>query len=113
MSLYNKNKREEKGQGLWDVNYTSSKISSIFLPRFQVAICRDVIRYENDTLARQPEPDPLLSDWIHQAAFQSNTIGLPRYCPSDGVGEITSSHVLSYLSQYYTPDRIVVTGINF
>jgi len=34
MSLYNKNKREEKGQGLWDVNYTSSKISSIFLPRF-------------------------------------------------------------------------------
>lgn len=77
----------------------------------EVAICRDVIRYENDTLARQPEPDPLLSDWIHQAAFQSNTIGLPRYCPSDGVGEITSSHVLSYLSQYYTPDRIVVTGI--
>ncbi|CAK5028472.1 unnamed protein product [Meloidogyne enterolobii] len=79
----------------------------------EVAICRDVIRYENDTLARQPEPDPLLSDWIHQAAFQSNTIGLPRYCPSDGVGEITSSHVLSYLSQYYTPDRIVVTGIDF
>uniref|UniRef100_A0A915MJV9 Alpha-MPP n=1 Tax=Meloidogyne javanica TaxID=6303 RepID=A0A915MJV9_MELJA len=77
----------------------------------EVAICRDVIRYENDTLARQPEPDPLLSDWIHQAAFQSNTIGLPRYCPSDGVGEITSSHVLSYLSQYYTPNRIVVTGI--
>lgn len=77
----------------------------------EIAICRDVIRYENDTLARQPECEPLLTDWIHQAAFNSNTIGLPRYCPSDGVGPILSSHVLSFLSQYYTPDRIVLAGV--
>lgn len=77
---------------------------------FQVEICRSVIKYENDTFARQPECEHLLTDWIHQAAFRSNTIGLPRYCPSDAVGQISSSHILSFLSQYYTPKRIVLAG---
>ncbi|KAF7630936.1 hypothetical protein Mgra_00008805, partial [Meloidogyne graminicola] len=77
----------------------------------EVEICRSVIKYENDTFARQPECEHLLTDWIHQAAFRSNTIGLPRYCPSDAVGQISSSHILSFLSQYYTPKRIVLAGI--
>jgi mitochondrial-processing peptidase subunit alpha len=69
-----------------------------------------VIRYENETLARQPECEPLLTDWIHQAAFRTNTVGLPRYCPSDAADSVNSQHILSYLSQYYAPSRIVLAG---
>uniref|UniRef100_A0A183C0W5 Mitochondrial-processing peptidase subunit alpha n=1 Tax=Globodera pallida TaxID=36090 RepID=A0A183C0W5_GLOPA len=77
----------------------------------EVEYCRDVIRYENETLSRQPECEPLLNDWIHQAAFRSNTVGLSRYCPSELVEAVHSKHILSFLSQYYKPQSIVLAGV--
>ncbi|KAL3101936.1 hypothetical protein niasHS_003345 [Heterodera schachtii] len=77
----------------------------------EVEYCRDVIRYENETLSRQPECEPLLTDWIHQAAFRSNTVGLSRYCPNKLVDVVNSGHILSFLSQYYTSPRIVLAGV--
>ena len=55
----------------------------------------------------------LYTSFLFEAAFRSNTIGLPRYCSYDAVGQISSSHVLSFLSQYYTPERIVLAGNYF
>uniref|UniRef100_A0A183CCF1 Mitochondrial-processing peptidase subunit alpha n=1 Tax=Globodera pallida TaxID=36090 RepID=A0A183CCF1_GLOPA len=77
----------------------------------EVDYCRDVIRYENETLSRQPECEPLLNDWIHQAAFRSNTVGLSRYCPNELVEAVHSKHILSFLSQYYKPQSIVLAGV--
>ena len=87
---------------------------TVFRPNIleeEVEICRDVIRYENETLARQPECEPLLTDWIHQAAFRANTLGLSRYSPTESADKVTDSHILSFLGQYYTPSRIVLAGV--
>lgn len=77
----------------------------------QIQITNDVIAFENEALARNPECEPLLLDWIHAAAFQGNTLGLSKYCKTEEAGRITRQHLFSYISQYHTPNRIVVAGV--
>jgi len=87
---------------------------AVYRPRFldeEVELASDVITFENEALARNPECEPLLIDWIHAAAFQGNTLGLSKYCKSEAAKAIKRQHLFSYLSQYYTPDRIVVAGV--
>jgi processing peptidase subunit alpha len=70
-----------------------------------------VIQFENEATERKPDCEPLLADWAHEAGFRGNTIGFSKYCRSSEIGNINRTHLYSYLSQYHTPDRIVVGGL--
>ncbi|OZC05001.1 hypothetical protein X798_08029 [Onchocerca flexuosa] len=72
---------------------------------------RLIIDFENKDMNSKPECEPLLTDWIHAAAYNSNTLGFTKYCPEENVMNITQEHIYTFMKQYYKPDRIVVAGI--
>ena len=53
----------------------------------------------------------LLSIFRFQAAYRGNTVGLPRFCPTDTVDTIDKKVLHSYLSNYYCPERMVLAGV--
>uniref|UniRef100_A0A1I7YJ78 Mitochondrial-processing peptidase subunit alpha n=1 Tax=Steinernema glaseri TaxID=37863 RepID=A0A1I7YJ78_9BILA len=69
------------------------------------------IASENAHLNRNPECEPLLTDWVHEAAFRGNTLGLSKYCKDEGITAINREHLFSYLKQHHTPQRMVVAGV--
>uniref|UniRef100_A0A8R1DSS1 Mitochondrial-processing peptidase subunit alpha n=1 Tax=Caenorhabditis japonica TaxID=281687 RepID=A0A8R1DSS1_CAEJA len=71
------------------------------------------IKHENhDMLKRIETLEIVLADWIHQAAFQHNTIGYPKYGLKDKLFEkITSKDVYGYMSRVNSPERMVVGGV--
>ncbi|CAI2321624.1 unnamed protein product [Caenorhabditis sp. 36 PRJEB53466] len=71
------------------------------------------VSYENLDLPKRIEAiEILLADWIHQAAFQHNTIGYSKYGHTEQqMNKIRISDVYSFLSRAHTPDRMVVGGV--
>ena len=47
---------------------------------------------------------------ISKAAYGDKTLGLPKICLEENVEEITRDHIVKYLQQYHTPDRMVLAG---
>ncbi|CAI4225722.1 unnamed protein product [Auanema sp. JU1783] len=72
---------------------------------------KTIIVYENQDMAQRIECEPLLTDWIHTAAFRDNTLGFSKYTSDETLDKITMKHVFSYMSQYHSPERIVVSGV--
>uniref|UniRef100_A0A0L8FU64 Mitochondrial-processing peptidase subunit alpha n=2 Tax=Octopus bimaculoides TaxID=37653 RepID=A0A0L8FU64_OCTBM len=72
---------------------------------------RCMINFELESLNMKPEPEPLLMEYIHSAAFQNNTLGLPKICPSENVSIINKELLYTYLHNHHTPDRMVLAGV--
>lgn len=72
---------------------------------------RMAVQFELEDLNMRPDPEPLLTEMIHEAAFRENTVGLHRFCPVENIGKIDREVLHSYLKNYYTPDRMVLAGV--
>ncbi|KRX61032.1 Mitochondrial-processing peptidase subunit alpha, partial [Trichinella sp. T9] len=72
---------------------------------------RQVVESNIEMVNTKPEPDDLLHDLIHAAAYRDNTLGLPKFCPVKNIAQIDQKMLLSFMKTYYTPDRIVVGGV--
>ncbi|KRZ54119.1 Mitochondrial-processing peptidase subunit alpha [Trichinella nativa] len=72
---------------------------------------RQVVESNIEMVNTKPEPDDLLHDLIHAAAYRDNTLGLPKFCPVKNIAQIDQKTLLSFMKTYYTPDRIVVGGV--
>ncbi|XP_074041811.1 mitochondrial-processing peptidase subunit alpha [Leptinotarsa decemlineata] len=72
---------------------------------------RQAVHFELETLNMRPEQETILMDMIHAAAYKDNTLGLPRLCPPENVSKIDREMLLTYLSNHYTPKRMVVAGV--
>ncbi|OQV13683.1 Mitochondrial-processing peptidase subunit alpha [Hypsibius exemplaris] len=72
---------------------------------------RQAVKFDLEDLAKRYEQDSLLTEMIHKAAYRENTLGLPRLCPPENVDKIDRKTLFSYLSQYYTPSRMVIAGV--
>lgn len=59
----------------------------------------------------RPEQETILMDMIHAAAYSDNTLGLPKLCPAGNVEKIDRNMLMDYLSNHYSPKRIVVAGV--
>jgi processing peptidase subunit alpha len=77
----------------------------------EVDDARQAISFELETLDMRPDPEPLLVEMIHAAAYRGNTLGLPKVCPMDNIKKVDRSTLLSFLSQYHTLDRVVLAGV--
>uniref|UniRef100_A0A803VRK0 Mitochondrial-processing peptidase subunit alpha n=2 Tax=Ficedula albicollis TaxID=59894 RepID=A0A803VRK0_FICAL len=77
----------------------------------EIEMTRMAIRFELEDLNMRPDPEPLLTEMIHAAAFRDNTVGLNRFCPVENTDKINRDVLHSYLSSYYTPDRMVLAGV--
>ncbi|XP_071096614.1 mitochondrial-processing peptidase subunit alpha-like isoform X1 [Haliotis cracherodii] len=72
---------------------------------------RVAISFELENLNMQPDPEPLLMELIHAAAFRDNTVGLPRFCPTENIAVHTRSSLYTYLKNFHSPRRMVVAGV--
>lgn len=72
---------------------------------------RMAIQFELEDLNLRPDPEPLLTEMIHEAAYRENTVGLHRFCPTENIAKINREVLHSYLRNYYTPDRMVLAGV--
>lgn len=81
------------------------------LPDVEVDLARQSVQFELESLNMRPEQEPLLMDMIHAAAYQNNTLGLPKLCPSANSPKINRNVLLSYLKQHHCPSRMVVAGV--
>lgn len=48
---------------------------------------------------------------LFQAAYRSNTLGLPKICPETSLNKIDSNILLSYLKSHHNLSRMVVAGV--
>lgn len=72
---------------------------------------RQTLKFELDHIYRKPEQEQTLMELIHDAAFKSNTIGLPRLIPLDNVDKITREMLLQFIKTYHSPERAVLAGV--
>ncbi|XP_078406339.1 mitochondrial-processing peptidase subunit alpha [Cetorhinus maximus] len=77
----------------------------------ELEMTRLSVRFELEDLEMRPDPEPLLTEMIHAAAYRDNTLGLPRFCPAENVEKIDQKLLHSFLRNYYTPDRLVLAGV--
>ncbi|XP_054356645.1 mitochondrial-processing peptidase subunit alpha isoform X2 [Pongo pygmaeus] len=77
----------------------------------EVEMTRMTVQFELEDLNLRPDPEPLLTEMIHEAAYRENTVGLHRFCPTENIAKINREVLHSYLRNYYTPDRMVLAGV--
>ncbi|XP_050303675.1 mitochondrial-processing peptidase subunit alpha [Anthonomus grandis grandis] len=77
----------------------------------EIDAARQAISFELETLHMRPEQETILMDMIHAAAYRDNTLGLPKLCPNQNLNKIDRETLFAYLSQHYTPKRMVVAGV--
>ncbi|KFD67703.1 LOW QUALITY PROTEIN: hypothetical protein M514_08558, partial [Trichuris suis] len=87
---------------------------SLFQPNFgeaEIATAREVVKSNVEAISMKPEPEELLNDLIHAAAYRDNTLGLPKYCQLENVDKIDKADLFSFMRTYYTPNRIIIGGV--
>ncbi|KAG8554833.1 hypothetical protein GDO81_003913 [Engystomops pustulosus] len=77
----------------------------------ELEMTRMAVRFELEDLNMRPDPEPLLTEMIHAAAYRDNTVGLPRFCPIENIDKINRNTLHAYMNNYYTPDRMVLAGV--
>ncbi|XP_047380431.1 mitochondrial-processing peptidase subunit alpha isoform X2 [Sciurus carolinensis] len=77
----------------------------------EIEMTRMAVQFELEDLNMRPDPEPLLTEMIHEAAYRGNTVGLHRFCPIENIPKINQEVLHSYLRNYYTPDRMVLAGV--
>lgn len=77
----------------------------------ELTFAKNVVASDVETLNMKPEPDEILQDWIHAAAYRDNTLGLPKICPAENVDKISRNILLKFMKTYFLPNRMVVAGV--
>lgn len=77
----------------------------------EIEMTRMAIQFELEDLNMRPDPEPLLTEMIHAAAYRENTVGLPRYTPSENIDKIDKRLLHSYMQTYFIPERMVLAGV--
>lgn len=52
-----------------------------------------------------------IPEYMHQAAYQGNTIGLPLWCDHNTVKHMTKEVIDEYIKVFYQPSRMIVCGV--
>lgn len=81
------------------------------LTQEEIEDARWMIKFELESLNMKPEPEPLLMEYIHAAAYRDNTLGLAKICPPENVSIIDKRLLHTYLHNYHTSDRMVLAGV--
>uniref|UniRef100_A0A672KAC2 Mitochondrial-processing peptidase subunit alpha n=3 Tax=Sinocyclocheilus grahami TaxID=75366 RepID=A0A672KAC2_SINGR len=93
------------------VNLLSDAVLQPRLLDEEIEMTRMAVRFELEDLKMRPDPEPLLTEMIHAAAYRGNTVGLPRFCPPENVEKIDRKLLHKYLQSYYCPERMVLAGV--
>lgn len=76
----------------------------------QLISARRIVTVDTVDMNTRMDVEAILTDWIHAAAFRSNTLGLPKICADGDADKITRDHLLAFMSRHFVPERMVVVG---
>ncbi|XP_003743034.1 mitochondrial-processing peptidase subunit alpha [Galendromus occidentalis] len=77
----------------------------------ELFFARQAIECELRDADMKPDQETLLTEMIHKAAFNNNTLGLPKLCPEENIPLIDQKMIFTFLKQRFTPERMVVAGV--
>ena len=77
----------------------------------EISFAKQMIEFELEDISMRPDPEPILFELIHSAAYRSNTLGLPKLCPIESLPIIDRHVLLDYMKNYHTPNRMVLAGV--
>eukprot|EP00919_Chromeraceae_sp_WS-2016_P038354 GHVR01091570.1.p1 GENE.GHVR01091570.1~~GHVR01091570.1.p1 ORF type:complete len:431 (-),score=76.49 GHVR01091570.1:85-1377(-) len=61
----------------------------------------------------ESQPEVMLTELVHQAAYPDNTLGLPQFCTPDiAMKHMTNDVLKEFVRQHYRNDRMVFAGVN-
>jgi len=72
---------------------------------------RRSIEFEIEDLNTRPDPEPLLAEMLHKAAYQTGPLANPKICPEENINKITREDLYFYQRALYKPERTVLTCI--
>lgn len=72
---------------------------------------RKSIEFELEDLNTRPDPEPLLAEMLHQAAFKDGPLANPKLCPVENINKINREDLFHFQRSMYTPARTVLTCI--
>ena len=64
-----------------------------------------------EDLQTRPDPEPLLAEMLHEAAFKEGPLANPKICPEENLKKINKSNLYSFMRTLYLPKRTVLTCI--
>jgi predicted Zn-dependent peptidase len=71
---------------------------------------RDAVKLDLAQYAESPEQ--ILSEALHQTAFNGRGLGRSLVCPPHNVNSINVDTVAQYMNQFFRPDRMTLVGTN-
>jgi processing peptidase subunit alpha len=66
-----------------------------------------------EDLHTRPDPEPLLTEMLHEAAFKGSPLANPKLCPIENLDNITKDDLYSFMKTLYLPSRTVLTCIGY
>lgn len=72
---------------------------------------RKAIEFELEDLSTRPDPEPLLVEMIHEAAFSNSPLENPKICPTENINKIKREDLYSFMKTLYQPKRTVLACI--
>eukprot|EP00484_Ammonia_sp_Unknown_P028798 CAMPEP_0197047276 /NCGR_PEP_ID=MMETSP1384-20130603/22793_1 /TAXON_ID=29189 /ORGANISM="Ammonia sp." /LENGTH=505 /DNA_ID=CAMNT_0042479173 /DNA_START=97 /DNA_END=1614 /DNA_ORIENTATION=- len=57
------------------------------------------------------EAESEIPEYMHQAAYQGNTLGLPLYCDHHSIANISRSVIDEFTNVFYQPSRMICVGV--
>lgn len=77
----------------------------------EVIRARETILYQLQDLQMQPDKESVILEMIHEASWKDNTLGYSGICREEDVATIGREEILRYMKTFYTPSRLVVSGV--
>ncbi|XP_059165431.1 mitochondrial-processing peptidase subunit alpha-like [Physella acuta] len=93
------------------MNILSDVVLKPSYPDDQLEDARQAIRFEIEAMHMDPNPEQLLVEMIHAAAYKGNSLGLPRICPVENTNIITRPTLYSYMKEKHHPKNTVIAGV--
>lgn len=69
------------------------------------------IEFELEDLNSRPDPEPLLVEMLHDAAFRGGPLANPKLCPLENLTDMKKENLYTYMKHLYKPSRTVLTCI--
>ncbi|CAL1544137.1 unnamed protein product [Lymnaea stagnalis] len=93
------------------MNILSDVVLRPLYPDEQMEDARQAIKFEIEAMHMDPNPEHLLVEMIHAAAYRGNSLGLPRICPEENIPSITRPTLYSYMKGRHHPKNTVIAGV--
>ncbi|XP_039269449.2 mitochondrial-processing peptidase subunit alpha-like [Styela clava] len=81
------------------------------LPDTEIEQALENIKFELQQLDTRPDPEPLMTELIHEAAFRGNTVGLPKFPKYEEINKLDRKTLHKFLRSHYIPSRMVLAGV--